>query len=97
MTYTRRVPSVPERLATLETLSREILHRLESVEDAVNGGGDVSYDRSVRGRLHKLESVAASAVLRRNLGVGLLKGWERFAVVLAAVATACASWYAVLH
>lgn len=86
-----------ERLATLEALGREILHRLENVEDSLNGGGDVEYDRSVRGRLHKLESVAASAVLRRNLGVGLLKGWERFVLVVAAVATAGAAWFAALH
>lgn len=81
----------------LETREHENRERIERLEDGMNGGGDVDYDRSVRGRLHKLESVAASAVLRRNLGVGLLKGWERFVLVAAAIATAGASWYAVLH
>lgn len=59
----------------------------------LEGGGGVEYDRSIRGRLHKLESVAAAAVLRRNLGVGLLKGWERFVLLACAVATAAAAWY----
>ena len=67
------------------------------MEDMVSGGGDVEYDRSVRGRLHKLETVAAVAVLRRNLGVGLLKGWERALLLAAALATAGAAWYSVLH
>lgn len=58
--------------------------------------GDKRDPESIRGRLHKLESVAAAAVLRRNLGVGLLKGWERFALVAAALATMAASWYAAL-
>ncbi len=91
------MPTVGERLATLEALSRETLARLEGVEDALNGGGDVAYERSVRGRLHKLESVTAAAVLRRNFGVGLLKGWERFFVVAAAVGTMGAAWYGALH
>lgn len=58
--------------------------------------GDRRNPDSIRGRLHKLESVAAAAVLRRNFGVGLLKGWERFAIVAAALATAGAAWYAAL-
>lgn len=88
--------TVGERLATLEALGREIVGRLETIEDGVNGGGDVDYDRSVRGRLHKIETTLAGFVLRRNFGVGLLKGWERGALVLCALATVAASWYAAL-
>lgn len=91
------MPSVPERLATLEAVGRETLHRLENVEYLLSGGGGVEYDRSVRGRLHKLEAVAASAVLRKNLGVGLLKSWERFVLVLCAVGTLVAAWYGAIH
>lgn len=80
----------------MEQRLNDFQHRLDSLEHTVDGGGDVDYERSVRGRLHKLESVAAAAVLRRNFGVGLLKGWERFAVVMAAILTMAASWYAAL-
>ena len=62
----------------------------------MNGGDGIEWERSIRGRLHKLESVAAAAVLRRNMGVGLLKGWERAILLAAALATAAAAWYAVL-
>lgn len=88
--------TIGERVATLEQIARDHGDRLDSLSDVLNGGGDVEYERSVRGRLHKLESVAASAVLRRNFGVGLLKGWERTALVLCALATVAASWYAAL-
>jgi hypothetical protein len=88
--------TVTERLATLEALGREILGRVERVEDALNGGGDVEYKRSVRGRLHTLETTVAGFVLRRNFGAGLLHGWRSGVIVFCAVATAVASWYAVL-
>jgi len=85
-----------ERLATIEQIARDAGHRIEALEDAVNGGGDIAYDRSVRGRLHKIETTLAGMVLRRNFGVGLLKGWERFALVAFGFATAAAAWYHVI-
>ena len=92
----RPMPTVGERLATITELLRELDERVGRVEDALNGGGDVDYDRSVRGRLHKLETWMASIVLRKNMGVGLLKGWERAALVLFGAATAAAAWYQIL-
>lgn len=47
---------------------------------------------SVRGRLHKIEGLLGSFVVRRSPGL-ILKGWERLAVVLCAIATAAAAWY----
>lgn len=91
------MPTVGERLATLEALGREILTRVERLEDMTNGGGDTPYERSVRGRLHKIESTLAGMVLRKNYGVGLLKGWERVVLVGCAVVTAAAAWYGVVH
>lgn len=85
-----------ERLATIEAEVRELRAVIEDLRDLLNGGGDVSYDRSVRGRLHKIETTIAGMVLRRNLGVGLLKGWERVALVVFAALTMAASWYAAL-
>lgn len=88
--------TVGERLATLEAIARENRDKIDEALDLLNGGGDTEYARSVRGRLHSIESTLAGIVLRRNMGVGFLKGWERFAIVLAAIATAVASWYHVV-
>ena len=88
--------TVGERVATLEQLARETNGRLSAIEHMLNGGDDVEWERSVRGRLHKLETVAAAAVLRKNLGVGLLKGWERFVLVGCAIVTAAAAWYGIV-
>ena len=88
---------MPERIATLEARVYDLSTDVREIRDMLEGGGSVEYDRSVRGRLHKLESVAAAAVLRRNMGVGLLKGWERALLLAAALATAAAAWYSVLN
>lgn len=91
------VATVGERLATLEALERDNAQRLDELRELVNGGATVSWERSVRGRLHRIETTLAGLVLRRNFGVGLLKGWERAVLVACGVATAAASWYAALH
>jgi hypothetical protein len=85
-----------ERLAILEQIARDNREKIDGIADLLSGEGDVPYDRSVRGRLHKIETTLAGMVLRRNFGVGLLKGWERFALVSCALATVAASWYAAL-
>ena len=69
---------------------------MREIRNLLEGGGGVSYERSIRGRLHTLEAAAAAAVLRRAAGLGFLKGWERAILLLAALATAAAAWYAVL-
>lgn len=81
--------TVGERLVLLEAQVRD--H-----DEQLNGGGDVDYTRSVRGRLHTLEGTLAGIVLRRNFGQAFGKGWVQAIIVLAAVATASAAWYAVL-
>lgn len=45
-----------ERVATLETQVRDLLCE-------VNGGNGVSWERSIRGRLHAMQSALASAEL----------------------------------
>ena len=90
------MPTVGERLATLEQIARENNARLETVTDLLNGGDGLPYDRSVRGRLHIIENSLAGMVLRRNYGVGMLKGWQSALLVLCAVGTAAAAWYAAL-
>jgi len=88
--------TVGERLATLEVIARENRDKIDVLTDLISGGGDTDYDRSVRGRLHKIETTLAGIVLRRNFGVGLLRGWERFALVVFGFATAAAAWYHVI-
>lgn len=88
------MPTAGERLATIEERVDNIRDDLRTLIDVV---GDKSKPDSVRGRLHKLEGLAASMVLRRNYGVGLLKGWERVVLVGCAVVTAAAAWYGVVH
>jgi hypothetical protein len=90
------MPTVGERLATLEQIARDNRADIKSISDLLSGEGNVPYDRSVRGRLHKIESTLAGMVLRRNFGVGLLKGWERITLVLCGAATVAASWYHVV-
>jgi len=84
--------TVGERLATLEVLARENRAKIDHALDLLEGGGDVEYDRSVRGRLHSIESTLAAYVLRRNLGFGFLKGWERAVLLIVAVATGVKVW-----
>jgi hypothetical protein len=90
------MPTVGERLATLEQIARENRDRLDTVTDLLNGGDGLPYDRSVRGRLHIIENSLAGMVLRRNYGVGMLKGWQSVVLVLCAIGTAAAAWYSVL-
>ena len=90
------MPTPAERLATLEAWKHETRERLEAVEDDVRGGGDVVYERSVRGRLHTLEGTVAGMVLRRNFGKTFGSAWVRAVVVLSSVGTVAAAWYAAL-
>jgi len=90
------MPTVGERLATLEQIARENRDRLDTVTDLLNGGDGLPYDRSVRGRLHTIESTLTGIVLRRSAGLGQLKAWQSAALLLCAVATAAAAWYAAL-
>lgn len=87
----------------LEVLARENREgikgtntRIDEVLDLLNGGVRTEYQRSVRGRLHKIESTLAGMVLRRNFGSGLAQGWQRFLLAACAIATVAASWYAAL-
>ncbi len=85
-----------ERVATLEAHDASARDRIDSLEDNYNGGGDVDYARSVRGRLHTLEATVAGFVLRRGFSAKRLSGFVQTVLVLAAVATAAAGWYAAL-
>jgi hypothetical protein len=87
------MPTPVERIAVIEEQVRGIR---EDVTQLIAMIGDRREPESVRGRLHKLEGIIASAVMKRAVGATWLKGWERGALVLCALATVAASWYAAL-
>lgn len=87
------MPTPGERLATLEEQIKGVREDVALVVAMIGDRKDVD---SVRGRLHKLEGLVASAVMRRAVTTTWLKGWERFALVACALATVAASWYAAL-
>jgi len=87
------MPTPGERIATIEEQIRGIR---EDVTQLVAMVGDSRQPDSVRGRLHKLEGLVGSMVMRRSIGTTWLKGWERFALLAAALGTVAASWYAAL-
>ena len=88
------MPSAAERLATLEAGLSDLRNDVRAVLDLLEGGQNVPYERSVRGRLHTIESALAGMVLRRSVGIGMIKGWQGILLVICAVATAAAAWYA---
>lgn len=88
--------TVGERLARIEQIAIEAGRRLDSIEHDLHGGGDVERKDSIRGRLHTIESTLAGIVLRRSVGLGILKGWQGAILVLCGMATAAAAWYAAL-
>lgn len=90
------MPTVPERLATLEQIAKDNASRLATVTDLLNGGDGLPYDKSVRGRLHTIEGTLSGMVLRRSAGLGMLKGWQSVVLMLAALATVAAAWYSAL-
>lgn len=87
------MPTIGERVAVIEERVRELQTDVTELRQMI---GDRRNPDSIRGRLHKIEGLLGSFVVRRSPGL-ILKGWERAVVVLCGVATAAAAWYAVLH
>jgi hypothetical protein len=91
------VPSVPERLATLEAEARELRADVEGILALIHGGAGVEWDRSLRGKLHELDAQLAAVVMRTRFGLAMTKVWVQAVILACAVATAAAAWYAALH
>jgi hypothetical protein len=99
------MPTVDERLAILEMIARDNRERIDEIAESINGGAQVPYDRSVRGRQHNMASELSAMNLRAKYLTDLqqerrlvLKGWQQVAILLCAVLTVAASWYsALLH
>lgn len=84
--------TVGERLATVESELKDVRQDLTAVLDLLNGGANVDYTRSVRGRLHKIEGdLAALLMLRRASMRFVSRGW-RVVIGVCAILTAAAPY-----
>lgn len=55
------MPTVGERIATLEVLASQNARRLIELHDDIHGGATVEYEQSIRGRLHKMQNAIEAA------------------------------------
>ena len=55
------MPTAGERLATLEALAADNRRRIVELHDEIHGGPSVEWERSVRGRLHHMQSAIEAA------------------------------------
>jgi hypothetical protein len=90
------MPTVTERLATLEAIARQNRTSIEEIRDAVNGGGDVLWERSVRGRLHNIESYVTSKKWLSEYAGRRVKRWHAIAFAVMGGITTTASVVAAL-
>ena len=54
------MPSVPERLATLEAETRDLIEKYAKLHADIHSGPGVGWDQSVRGRIHRLTTDLAA-------------------------------------
>jgi hypothetical protein len=90
------MPTADVRLSLLE-------RQMAEIHELLNGGPSVAWDRSIRGRLHAMQSTESAAAaladaLRevRRERTRRWADWQKVALVLSAVVTAAASVYAAL-
>ena len=91
------MPTIGERLATLEQVARDARRELRELHAAINGGDDVAWDRSVRGRLHNLETTMAAISLGRRLHARSMSRLTQAVLILCALATAAAPYVIALR
>ena len=64
---------------------REIRHDAKTLLALLEGGDGVTYERSIRGRLHHMDKTLAALALRRRYGLGQAKAWQSALLILCAV------------
>lgn len=100
------MPTPAERLATLEALVIENRRDIDGILAAIDGGPAVEYKRSIRGRLHTMQSALEAADKLAEAGRELrraadsqhrtrIKTWQWSVIAGCAILTA-ASPYVVL-
>src|SRR5207244_6260893 len=85
--HSPEMPTVGERLATIEAALIEVRDDVKQLRDVIEGGNGVTWERSMRGRLHHIESSLSAFLLRRSVGLGVLKGWQAAILLVCAVGT----------
>lgn len=69
-----------------------VVEQVEAVTDGLNGGGDIDYARSVRGRLHHIENELVAASLTRTIRFKAVSRFTQSVLIVAALATAAAPY-----
>ena len=55
------MPTLGERVATLEVLAANNARRIQELHDEIHGGAGVAWPQSLRGRLHDMQSAIEAA------------------------------------
>jgi hypothetical protein len=76
----------------LELTAVENRDKINRVLDVLDGGGDIVYERSVRGRLHAIEGTLTVI----GFYTRLVRGWRSLLLLACAVGTVAAAWYSAL-
>ncbi len=92
-----RLSALRERVAAVEQQLNDLRKDVTDLYEQYQGGHNVTYEHSVRGRLHKLEGTVGAFVLRKSFGIGMLKGWQAVILLVCAIGTLAAAWYGALH
>lgn len=82
-----------ERVATLEADFRNMREDMHELRAMI---GDKSQPESVRGRLHSMEGLLRSAVMKRAPGA-LLRRWERLLIVATSMTVAVCAVIGAVH
>lgn len=90
--YWQAMPTVGERLATLEQIARDARREITEIHAAINGGEGVEWNRSVRGRLHQIENTLAGQRLHRAATGRAWSRWQKVLLAVAAVVAAIAPY-----
>jgi t-SNARE complex subunit (syntaxin) len=89
------MPTVGERLATLERRADENAQGIASILELINGGANVEWEQSIRGKLHAMRDTQATAdalanamreVRRQNSRKWAT--WKQLVLIACAVVTA---------
>jgi hypothetical protein len=94
--YCALVPTVGERLATLEAIARENRDKIDGLLDAIDGGDGIEWERSVRGRLHTIEQYVTSKKWLSEYAGRRVKRWHAVLLVVCGVITTVCSVIAAL-
>lgn len=97
------MPTAGERLATLERRADENARGIDTILELINGGANVKWEQSIRGKLHEMRTTQATAdaltnamreVRRQN--ARRWATWQKLLLTACAVVTATCAVIAAL-